>query len=527
MKLFFKLTIHLFLAGLLIIVFGSLPWVKIAEAEKGDLMRFPDQPEQREFRAVWISSVVNIDWPSNPHLSKEMQKAEFVKILEESEEMGLNAVIVQIRPTADALYPSKINPWSKYLTGEQGKSPGYDPLAFMIEEAHKRNLEFHAWFNPYRVSMDSYFENLVPEHPARQNPDWVVTYGGKLWYDPGLPAVRDHITESIMEVVCQYDIDAVHFDDYFYPYPAVGQDFPDEKTYQTYGDDFADKEDWRRHNVNLLIGQLSQAIKKEKPLVKFGISPFGIWKNKTSDPTGSDTNGSESYYTIYADTRTWIQEGWLDYIAPQIYWNIGYPPAAYEKLLNWWSNETAGKNIHLYIGQAVYKVGNNNEAWDNPEELPNQIKLNRTEPVVKGNIFFSHKDLIANRLGIKDRITGDLYKEPALIPATPWLDHKAPKKPILEKVTKSVNGDIHFKWKNRAGKDTAYFAIYRVSTVKGKRLPEKKLLTTIRNMGQISEYTLSDQDPGGRHDVFFITAVDRSHNESLPSNPATGLWKRN
>ncbi|MGA8941461.1 MAG: family 10 glycosylhydrolase [Thermoactinomyces sp.] len=493
----------------------------MAQAEKKEPVTFSDLPEQREFRAVWISSVVNIDWPSNPYLSKERQKAEFVKILEESKEMGLNAVIVQIRPTADALYPSKINPWSKYLTGEQGKSPGYDPLAFMIEESRKRNLEFHAWFNPYRVSMDPYLENLVPEHPARQHPDWVVTYGGKLWYDPGLPAVRKHIIDSIMEVVRQYDIDAVHFDDYFYPYPVPGEDFPDEKTYRIYGKNFADKGDWRRHNVNLLIRQLSQEIKKEKPLVKFGISPFGIWKNKSSDPTGSDTNGSESYYTIYADTRTWIQEGWLDYIAPQIYWNIGYPPAAYEKLLAWWSNETKRKNIHLYIGQAAYKVGNNNEAWDNPEELPNQIKSNRKDPVVKGNIFFSHKDLIANRLGIRDRITNDLYKEPALIPASTWLDRKAPKKPKLQKVTRKDNGIVQFKWKNRAGKDAAYFAIYRVSVANGKPLFGKKLLATVRNMGQTSEYTLKIQDTHNFHDVYFMTAIDRSHNESLPSNPAT------
>ncbi|MBA4601659.1 family 10 glycosylhydrolase [Thermoactinomyces sp. AMNI-1] len=506
------------------IVLGTLPWVQADEAKKRDGIPFPDQPERREFRAVWISSVVNIDWPSDPHLSKDRQQAEFVNILEESKKMGLNAVIVQIRPTADALYPSKINPWSKYLTGEQGKSPGYDPLAFMIEEAHKRNLEFHAWFNPYRVSMDPHLENLVPEHPARKKPDWVVTYGGKLWYDPGLPAVRHHIIESIMEVVEQYDIDAVHFDDYFYPYPAGGHDFPDEKTYQDYGKNFADKGDWRRHNVNLLIHQLNKAIKEEKPWVKFGISPFGIWKNKSSDPTGSDTNGSESYYTVYADTRTWIREGWLDYVAPQIYWNIGFPPASYEKLLNWWSKETEGKSIHLYIGQAAYKVGNNIEAWDNPEELPNQIKLNRADPVARGSIFFSYKDLIANRLGIKDRITNDLYKEPALIPAMPWLDHKAPKKPILEKVT-TANGDIHFKWKNRAGKDSAYFVIYRLSIAKGKPAPEKKLLVTIRNMNQISEYTLKNRDTKRNHDVYFMTAIDRLHNESPPSNPLTDSWK--
>lgn len=381
--------------------------------------------KQSEFRAVWISSVTNIDWPSSPYLSSEEQKAEFIDILEESKKMGLNAVIVQIRPTADAFYPSQLNPWSKYLTGEQGKSPGYDPLAFMIEEAHARNLEFHAWFNPYRVSMDTQLNHLVPDHPARENPDWVVSYGGKLWYDPGIPAVQEHIVESIMEVVRNYDIDAVHFDDYFYPYPVQGEEFPDEETYQTYGQNFPDKGDWRRHNVNTLVQNTSQAIKSEKPGVKFGISPFGIWKNKSSDPTGSDTNGSESYFTVYADSRTWIQEGWLDYIAPQIYWNIGHPAADYSKLLDWWSEEVTSKNIHLYIGHAAYKIGNDNDAWNNPEEIPNQIKLSRQNEHAKGGIFFSYKDLKANRLGIKDRLTNDLYREPAEIPPMPWLDNES------------------------------------------------------------------------------------------------------
>lgn len=404
-----KRLVLLLLSSLMI----AFTWYPMAEARTSS---------QSEFRGVWIASVTNIDWPSNPYLSAEEQKNEFITILEESKKMGLNAVVVQIRPTADAFYPSQWNPWSKYLTGEQGKSPGYDPLAFMIEEAHARNLEFHAWFNPYRVSMDTRLDQLVPDHPARKNPDWVVSYGGKLWFDPGIPAVQDHIVDSIMEVVRNYDIDAVHFDDYFYPYPVQGQDFPDDETYQTYGKNFPDKGDWRRHNVNTLVQRVSQAIKSEKPGVKFGISPFGIWKNKSSDPTGSDTNGSESYFTVYADSRTWIRQGWLDYIAPQIYWNIGHPAADYAKLLAWWSGEVAGRNTHLYIGHAAYKIGNDNEAWDNPEEIPNQIKMIRQNAFAKGSIFFSYKDLNANRLGIKDRLANDLYREPAGIPSMPWLD---------------------------------------------------------------------------------------------------------
>lgn len=313
--------------------------------------------EKRQLRAAWIATVLNIDWPSKTGLSKDQQQAEFITLLDRLQAMGINAVIVQVRPTADAFYPSTLNPWSKYLTGTQGVSPDYDPLAFMVQAAHKRNMEFHAWFNPYRVSMDTQLNALVPNHPARQNPDWVVSYGGKLWYDPGIPQVRSHIVDTIKEVVRNYDIDAVHFDDYFYPYPD-GTDFPDEQTYLTYGKaSFPNKADWRRDNVNRLVKEVNAQIKQLKPHVKFGISPFGIWRNKSTDPSGSDTSGFQAYDSLYADARTWIRQGWIDYIAPQIYWNIGFPAAAYEKLVPWWANEVKGRATHLYIGHAVYKVG--------------------------------------------------------------------------------------------------------------------------------------------------------------------------
>jgi len=387
----------------------------------------PGQSLKHQFRAVWIATVTNVDWPSANGLSIDQQKQEYIHLLDAVQSMNMNAVIVQIKPTADAFYPSKYGPWSEWPTGVQGKDPGYNPLAFMIEETHKRNLEFHAWFNPYRVSMQSDHNKLSADHPARQHLDWLVSYGG-LYYNPGIPAVRDFIVGSIMEVVNNYDIDAVHMDDYFYPYPIAGQDFPDNATYQQYGaGKFANKGDWRRDNVNQLVHELATDIKQAKSYVKFGISPFGVWRNKATDPTGSDTTaGVQDYDDLYADIRIWIKNNWLDYIAPQIYWNIGFPPAAYEKLVNWWSKEVAGSHVHLYIGEAAYKIHANNAAWDNPEEIPNHFKLDLQYSAVKGNVFFSLKDLLKNPLGIKDRLSKDIYKDKALVPVMPWLGERSP-----------------------------------------------------------------------------------------------------
>jgi uncharacterized lipoprotein YddW (UPF0748 family) len=381
------------------------------------------QPLQ-QFRGVWIATVDNIDWPSRPGLPASVQQQEFVHLLDTVQQMNMNAVVVQVKPMADAFYPSQYGPWSAYLTGTQGKDPGYNPLAFMVSEAHKRHLEFHAWFNPYRLSMHDDINALAANHPARQHPDWVVHYGGKLYYNPGIPAVREFIVNSMLEVVNGYHIDAVHMDDYFYPYPVAGQAFPDDATYRQYNTGhFTNKADWRRDNVNQLVHELSVKIKRARAHVKFGISPFGVWRNKATDPTGSDTQaGIQNYDDLYADTRTWIRNNWLDYIAPQIYWNTGYPPAAYDKLVDWWSKEVTGHQVHLYIGEAAYKIGTNQPvAWTNPEEMPGHLHLDQRYPQVKGNIFFSLKDLLRNPLGFKDRLSNDLYKQKAVVPPMPWL----------------------------------------------------------------------------------------------------------
>lgn len=359
--------------------------------------------EQQEMRAAWVSTVYNIDWPSKAGLTVEQQKAEYIRMLDELKATGMNAIIVQVRPESDAIYPSKLVPWSKWLTGTQGKHPGYDPLAFMIEETHKRGMQFHAWFNPFRASTTAAKEKLVPQHPARVHPNWVVTHNNLLIYNPGLPEVRQHIIASIMEVVNNYDVDGVHLDDYFYPYGK--QDFKDDATYAAYNQGrFANKGDWRRDNVNTFVRDLYQSIKAAKPQVEFGISPFGIWRNAKDDPSGSDTNGQSSYDNLYADVRTWIRNGWLDYVAPQLYWSIGFKPASYDKLVQWWSNETNGTNVKLYIGQGAYKVGTNTTDWASSQAIIQQLQFNKSFPQVQGSIFFSAKTLMQDTAGIKSSL---------------------------------------------------------------------------------------------------------------------------
>ncbi|NPC92976.1 family 10 glycosylhydrolase [Bacillus sp. WMMC1349] len=378
----------------------------------------------KEMRGVWIATVTNLDWPSQKGLSPEQQKKEYIKLLDDVVEMGMNAVVVQIKPTADAFYPSVYGPWSEYLTGVQGKDPGYDPLQFLLEETHRRGLEFHAWFNSFRITMHhTDLAKLSNDHPAKKHPDWVVAYGNQLYYNPGIPEVQHFIIAGIEEVVKNYHIDAVHMDDYFYPYKIAGKDFPDLDTFARYGKDrFSNIADWRRDNVSQLVKQIGEMIKKEKPLVKFGISPFGVWRNIANDPTGSNTKaGVTNYDDLYADTRDWIQKQYIDYIAPQIYWSINFAPASYHILVDWWTNEVKGHPVHLYIGQAAYKINNNyDSAWSDPDEYPRQIALNRSVNGL-GSIHFSLKDLNKNPLGIKDKLRANIYNTPALIPEMPWL----------------------------------------------------------------------------------------------------------
>lgn len=361
------------------------------------------KPAADEMRGAWISTV-NGDWPSSGAKGNvERQKQEYTSQLDQLKDMGINAVFVQVRANADAIYPSGLVPWNSVLTGTQGKDPGYDPLAFMIEEAHKRGLEFHAWFNPFRGTNSAAASNLAANHVSKLHPDWIVNASGKLYINPGIPEARQHIIDTIMEVVNNYNVDGVHLDDYFYPSNVTFNDDAAFKTYNTLNT--TDRAAWRRDNINQFVQQLGQSIHQVKANVEYGISPFGVWRNKANDLTGSDTKaGVTAYDSMNADVRTWIKQGWIDYVAPQVYWSMTLNAARYDKVVDWWVNEVANTNVKLYIGHAPYKLGTPEIGWQTSQEIIDQLTYNEKYPSIGGDIYFSSQYLTKNPLGIVDRL---------------------------------------------------------------------------------------------------------------------------
>jgi uncharacterized lipoprotein YddW (UPF0748 family) len=407
----------------LLLIFGSLFF-------SFDL---PAQPKY-EFRGVWIATVSNIDWPAAGNFNVDNQKAEFIRILDLHRSNGMNAVIAQIRPATDAFYPSQYEPWSEWLTGRQGQppSPYYDPLEFMITETHKRGMEFHAWMNPYRAEFSIGRSSIAPTHVTRVKPQWFVQYGGKRYFDPAHKEVQEFVTNVVRDVVSRYDVDAIHFDDYFYPYPVARVEFPDESSYRRSGTRLS-KFDWRRSNVDSIIVKLSAAIKQEKRHVKFGISPFGVWRNADKDPRGSNTTGALSNYDdLYANILLWLEKGWIDYVAPQLYWEIGHKIAPFEHLLNWWANNSYRK--HLYIGHGIYRALEQGGAWKSKNQIPSQIKALRIYEEVHGSAYYSSKSFNKNPIGWNDSLKLNYYRYPALVPPMPWLDTTKPEKPAVERL---------------------------------------------------------------------------------------------
>ncbi|MGI5169732.1 glycoside hydrolase family 10 protein [Spirillospora sp. CA-253888] len=473
----------------------------------------PGDSKARQLRGMWIATVANIDWPKDGDKTAAQQQARFRRLLDTAKSLNLNAVFVQIRPNSDAFYPSPHEPWSQWITGTPGKDPGYDVLDFMVKEAHARNLEFHAWFNPYRVARHDDLDKLAPTSPARKHPDWVRKYGGGMWYDPGLPQVRDLATKAVMDVVGKYDIDAVHFDDYFYPYPEGTGDYPDQATFKTYGKGMK-LADWRRRNVDELVSSLSRRIHAAKPWVRFGISPFGVWRNKTTDPAGSATSALQSYDAQYADTRKWIREGWIDYVTPQLYWPIGDRRADYATLVDWWSRQVAGTKVQLTIGQAAYRVGED-ATWKKPAELSRHLTLNARHPQVRGDVYFSAANMAADKQGFASRLRADHYARPAIAPAAPTGGGKAPA------ATQGVAADnddkgVRVRWRPSQG--AAYYAVYRTEG-KGPScgpVDPARLVATVRG-GGIVDPTAKP----GRTYTYQVTALDRLHHESAPGRAAT------
>jgi uncharacterized lipoprotein YddW (UPF0748 family) len=520
---------------------AASPATAAPAAAPADCATNPATPK-RQFRAMWIASVVNIDWPTKASYTAPdriaAQKAEYQGWLDLAQRLNHNAVIVQVRPTADAFWPSPHEPWSEFLTGVRGQDPGWDPLAYLVAESHKRNLEFHAWFNPYRISMPDGagpdVNKLAPGHPAREHPDWAVAYpvnaaGSRLYYNPGIPEVRQFVQTAMMDAVTKYDIDGVHFDDYFYPYPAAGQDFGDAATFAQYGAGFINKADWRRHNIDLLVQEMNQKIKAAKPWVKFGVSPFGIWRNKASDPLGSDTAGTQSYDANYADTRKWVKEEWIDYILPQVYWHIGLPVADYAKLVPWWADVVQGTHVQLYIGQADYKIGEPGQPaqWQDPTEMSKHLTFNRDYPQVAGNVHFSAVQVRANKLGATDIYAAEHYSRPALVPTMTHLPAKPLFFPMVTGASRTADGvELTFRHPvdgvGPFGAATSY-AVYRFDGVTGADrcgfADASHLVGTVRATGGGAQSFLDRTAEPGKRYTYYVSAVDRLYNESVPSLP--------
>jgi uncharacterized lipoprotein YddW (UPF0748 family) len=374
----------------------------------------------REFRGVWVASVWNSDWPSKAGLSVAEQKAELTEIVTKLQTLNFNALIFQVRPEGDALYESQLEPWSGWISGTQGKAPEpfYDPLAFAIAECHKRNIEIHAWFNPYRASTSTDSAKTVRPHIAVTNPESVYLWKTQRWMDPGLKIVQDRAYNVILDVVKRYDIDGIHLDDYFYPYPIEGQPFPDDKTYAAYKATGGTLSlgDWRRDNVNKMVQRLWQGIKVTKPHVKFGISPFGIYR--PGQPAG--IAGLDAYNVLYADSKKWLEQGWIDYIAPQLYWRTDQPQQSYPALLKWWTDVNT-KQRHVYAGNNLTEPSNKSRESD---EIEKQVKISRSQAahLSLGNIFFNLSVLRENSQGIADKFQSLLYNKPALPPTMSWQD---------------------------------------------------------------------------------------------------------
>ncbi|MFC4061687.1 glycoside hydrolase family 10 protein [Planomonospora corallina] len=472
-------------------------------------------PPLRQMRGMWIASVLNINWPSKPGLTPEEQQTEYIGWLELAVARRLNAVFVQIRPTADAFWPSPYEPWSQYLTGTQGRDPGYDPLAFAVEETHRRGLAFHAWFNPYRVSMQGDPAALHPGHPGRRHPDWIVAYGGRLYYNPGMPEVRTFVQDAMMDAVLRYDIDGLHFDDYFYPVNTPA--FDDSAAFAEHGGDFPDLASWRRGNVDLLVREMQQRVRRAKPEVAWGISPSGIWRNRSADPLGSDTAGSQSYDNLHADTRGWVKKGWLDYIAPQLYWYIGQSNADYAELVPWWSDVAAGTGVQLWIGQAAYKAGTAGqpEPWFRPDELTRHLTLNRDHPEVGGDIWYNSGDVRADRLGSVSAVVAEHYTRPALPPLLPRLaGGRPPRAPVIARARRTAGGvelDIV-----ATGRDVPFqYAVFRLGRpARPGDLADARHLVAVVPAARRTRWT--DPDPAAGA-WYHVTAVDRAARQSEPS----------
>ena len=464
---------------------------------------------KREFRAAWIQSV-NGQFRGMP---TEKLKQNLIGQLNSLQKAGINAIIFQVRPEADALYASRLEPWSRFLTGVQGKAPEpyWDPMQFMIDECHKRGMEFHAWINPYRTKTTLKSE-LAPNHVYNIHPEWFVTYGDQLYFDPALPESRRHICMVVSDIVSRYDVDAIHMDDYFYPYPIKGKDFPDDASFARFGGGFSNKGDWRRSNVNVLIKKLHETIREIKPWVKFGVSPFGIYRNESSDPLGSKTKGLQNYDDLYADVLLWAREGWIDYNIPQIYWHIGHPVADYETLVKWWARNTETRP--LFIGQSVMNTVQNADP-KNPSinQLPRKMALQRAYQTIGGSCQWPASAVVENAGKYRDALIAEYHKYPALPPVFDFMDNEAPAKVRKMKPVWTEDGYILFwtapKYKEEMNRAVQY-VVYRFNDKEKVNIDDPSHIVAIT---RDNFYKLPYEDGKTKY-RYVVTALDRLHNES-------------
>ena len=464
---------------------------------------------KREFRGAWIQAV-NGQFRGIP---TEKLKQTLIDQLNSLQGAGINAIIFQVRPEADALYASQLEPWSRFLTGVQGQAPSpyWDPMQFMIDECHKRGMEFHAWINPYRVKT-SLKSELSANHLYNIHPEWFVTYNNQLFFDPALPESRRHICMVVADIVSRYDVDAIHMDDYFYPYPAKGMDFPDDASFARYGGGFTNRADWRRSNVNILIQKIHETIRGLKPWVKFGISPFGIYRNEKNDPLGSKTNGLQNYDDLYADVLLWARNGWVDYNIPQIYWQIGHPAADYETLVKWWAKNT--ENRPLFIGQSVMNTIQNADP-KNPSmnQLPRKMALERAYQTIGGSCQWPASAVVENAGKYRDTLVQEYHKYPALVPVFDFMDDKAPGKVRKVKKVWTEDGYMLF-WTPPKAKDemdrAVQYVVYRFGDKEKVNIDDASHIVAVtRN----NFYKLPYKDGKNKY-RYVVTALDRLHNES-------------
>lgn len=462
---------------------------------------------KREFRGAWIQTVFQDDYR---RLTSAAFRHLMIDRLDRLRACGINAIVFQVRPEADAFYPSDNEPWSRFLTGQQGlgpDEPDFDPMKFLIEACHQRNMEFHAWLNPYRAGAGG-FRDFAEGHVYYQHPEWFVEYNNQLLFDPGIPACRRFICRVVKDIVSRYDVDAIHMDDYFYPYPVSGLPFPDDDSFERYGYPAGymsyQRDDWRRENVNLLIRELKQTILLAKPWVRFGISPFGIYRNRVNDEKGSFTSGLQNYDDLYADVLLWMEKGWIDYCAPQLYWEIGHAAADYGTLISWWNN--LNSSVPLYIGQDVVRTMN-------AHQLEPKMESVRISERVQGSVFWPANELLWNNGGISDSLQRIYYRYPALIPPYVHLHQGAPDK-IKDLNVTHIHEGVRLQWQalqQANDPETAhYFIVYRFRKGEKVNIKDSRAIYTITS----DSFCQIPYDRSSPAYVYVVTAVDRFHNES-------------